>query len=45
MWGSVWPVVSLAGGYARWREATLELLPAECRAAVLGETAAAFYGL
>ena len=45
MWGSDWPVVNLAGGYARWREATLELLPAECCAAVLGETAAAFYGL
>jgi L-fuconolactonase len=45
MWGSDWPVVNLAGGYARWREATLRLLPPECREAVLGDTAAAFYGL
>ena len=45
MWGSDWPVVNLAGGYARWRAATLQLLPAECREAVLGDTAAAFYGL
>ena len=26
MWGSDWPVVNLAGGYARWREAALALL-------------------
>jgi L-fuconolactonase len=44
MWGSDWPVVNLGGGYARWREATLRLLPAEGRDAILGDTAAAFYG-
>jgi L-fuconolactonase len=45
MWGSDWPVVNLAGGYARWREATLALLPEEGREDILGETAARFYGL
>ncbi|MCW3474281.1 amidohydrolase family protein [Limobrevibacterium gyesilva] len=45
MWGSDWPVVNLAGGYARWRDAALALLPTEARRAVLGGTAAAFYGL
>ncbi|MEP7209054.1 MAG: amidohydrolase family protein [Casimicrobiaceae bacterium] len=48
MWGSDWPVVELAGGYARWRAASVALLadlaPAE-RAAVLGGTARRFYGL
>lgn len=47
LWGSDWPVVCLAGGYARWRDATERLLgaliPAE-RNAVLGGTAARFYG-
>lgn len=46
MWGSDWPVVNLAGGYDRWRDASDTLLagltPAE-RAAVEGGTAAAFY--
>ena len=48
MWGSDWPVGNLAGGYRRWRDAALSLLsglaPAD-RDAVLGTTAAAFYGL
>ena len=48
MWGSDWPVVDLAGGYVRWREATLSLLsdlaPAD-RDAILGTTATSFYGL
>ena len=48
IWGSDWPVVELAGGYARWREASLALLdpltPAE-RAAILGGNAIRFYGL
>jgi L-fuconolactonase len=48
MWGSDWPVVNLAGGYARWREATVTLLASlstrEC-AAILGGTALEFYGL
>jgi L-fuconolactonase len=48
MWGSDWPVVGLAGGYDRWREATLELIadfdPAT-QASILGGAAAEFYGL
>lgn len=48
MWGSDWPVVELAGGYTRWRRATLALLdpltPTE-RRAVLGGTAEEFYAL
>ncbi len=48
MWGSDWPVVDLAGGYGRWREASLEYLarlnPAE-QGAILGGTAVRFYGL
>jgi len=43
MWGSDWPVVNLAGGYERWREASLAYL-AE-RGAILGGTAQRFYGL
>lgn len=48
MWGSDWPVVDLAGGYARWRDATLHLLrhlPDAARDAVLGGTAATTYHL
>ena len=48
MWGSDWPVVNLAGGYRRWRDATLELLrhlPDAARDAVLGGTATTVYGL
>ncbi len=47
MWGSDWPVVCLAGGYVRWREATETLLaglPSAERDAILGGTAARFYG-
>jgi L-fuconolactonase len=47
-WGSDWPVVELAGGYAAWRAASLELLaglaPDE-RSAILGGNAVRFYGL
>jgi len=45
MWGSDWPVVNLAGGYARWRQVALALLPASTHKAILGGTAARFYGL
>ncbi len=45
MWGSDWPVVELAGGYASWRTATLALLPAATHDAVLGATARRFYGI
>jgi L-fuconolactonase len=48
MLGSDWPVAILAGGYRRvWGELVRivdELRPAECDA-ILGGTAAAFYGL
>lgn len=48
LWGSDWPVVELAGGFAAWRDASRELLSplseAE-RSAVLGGNAARFYGL
>jgi L-fuconolactonase len=47
-WGSDWPVVDLAGGYAHWRGAALALLDGLSTAdrdKVLGGTAAAFYGL
>ncbi len=47
MWGSDWPVVDLAGGYARWREASRMLLnglSAADQDAILGGTAAEFYG-
>jgi L-fuconolactonase len=48
MWGSDWPVVDLAGGYPRWREATATLLdglPPAARDRVLGGTAVEAYGL
>ncbi len=48
MWGSDWPVVDLAGGYASWHAATLELAAALTpvdRASLLGGTARRFYGL
>jgi L-fuconolactonase len=46
IWGSDWPVVELAGGYARWRQATNELLgrlPEASRTAILGGNAARIY--
>jgi len=48
LWGSDWPVVELAGGYAAWRQASLRLLGDlndEERTAVLGGTAVRFYQL
>ena len=48
LWGSDWPVVALAGGYRRWRDATLDLLrdvPDAAREAILGGTAATVYRL
>jgi L-fuconolactonase len=48
LWGSDWPVVDLAGGYARWRDASLQLLSAldaSERSAILGTNAERFYGL
>lgn len=48
MWGSDWPVVNLAGGYTRWRDAALVLLSGLSgseKEAILGGTARRFYGL
>ena len=48
MWGSDWPVVDLAGGYARWREASETLLTGISephRDAIFGGTAVKFYEL
>ena len=48
MWGSDWPVLTLAASYDDWAAATDDLLaglPDTDRAAVLGGTAARFYGL
>jgi len=48
IWGSDWPVVDLAGGYGRWRQASDRLLsgllPAD-RERVEGLNATLFYGL
>ena len=46
LWGSDWPVVNLAGGYHRWRDATAALLAAlsdEDRSAILGGNAERIY--
>jgi L-fuconolactonase len=45
MWGSDWPVVDLAGGYAGWHAAAKRLVPPDAHDAVFGETATAFYDL
>jgi len=45
MWGSDWPVVTLASNYRRWHEAAATLLPASTHDAVFGGTAVRFYGL
>ncbi len=45
MWGSDWPVVTLASNYRRWHDAAATLLPAETHQAIFGGTAARFYGL
>lgn len=47
LWGSDWPVVNLAGGYARWIAATEALLAPLSemeRAAIMGGNARRFYG-
>ncbi len=46
LWGSDWPVVNLAGGYERWRDATLNFLASLTdaqRSAVLGGNAERIY--
>jgi L-fuconolactonase len=45
MWGSDWPVVTLASNYRRWHETAATLLPADTHDAVFGGTALRFYGL
>jgi L-fuconolactonase len=45
MWGSDWPVVTLASNYRRWHDTAATLLPAETHDAVFGRTALRFYGL
>lgn len=48
MWGSDWPVCLLAGEYAAWRTAALDLtahLSARDRDEIFGGAAARFYGL
>ena len=45
MWGSDWPVLTLAGDYAGWRDLCAALAPASCHAALFGETARRFYRL
>jgi L-fuconolactonase len=45
MWGSDWPVVTLASNYRRWHEAAAMLLPTDTHAAIFGGTAVRFYGL
>ncbi|WP_341368348.1 amidohydrolase family protein [Yoonia sp. BS5-3] len=48
MWGSDWPVLTLAGDYAGWAvlsDALLSDLSASARAAIYGGTARSFYGL
>lgn len=46
MWGSDWPVVNLAGGYAKWRDASLALiadLPVASQELILGGVAERVY--
>lgn len=48
MWGSDWPVVNLAGGYQRWRDAASALtgdLSSDEQAAIMGGNAVTFYGV
>jgi L-fuconolactonase len=48
MWGSDWPVLTLAASHRAWAEMTDDLLaglPAPARAAIMGQTAARFYGI
>jgi L-fucono-1,5-lactonase len=48
MWGSDWPVLTLAGEYNDWlqqSERLLQHLPDTERAAIFGDTATTFYGL
>ncbi len=43
LWGSDWPVLSLAGDYAAWFALAQELVPSEAQALVFGDTARQTY--
>lgn len=48
IWGSDWPVLTLAAPFAFWDEVTARLLDGlgeQARTAILGSTAATFYGI
>lgn len=45
MWGSDWPVLTLAGDYSAWREMCEAWVAPAGRAALFGETARRFYRL
>jgi L-fuconolactonase len=45
IWGSDWPVLTLAGDYCSWRTMAESLVPAEAHAAVFGSNACGFYRL
>lgn len=45
LWGSDWPVVTLAASYGDWREMARALVPAEHHDAVFGENARRLYRL
>ena len=45
IWGSDWPVVELAGGYARWLSCARSLAPGPFHPLIFGANAARFYGL
>ena len=45
MWGSDWPVLTLAGSYAGWRAAAMAVLPEAVLPEVMGATATRFYAL
>ena len=44
MWGSDWPVVTLASSYQQWLATAQDLVSAALHPAVFGATAARFYG-
>ncbi len=45
IWGSDWPVLTLAGDYAGWLALARSIVPAADREAVFGGNAARVYGL
>jgi L-fuconolactonase len=46
MWGSDWPVLNLASGYAAWHKLAIDMVPdAQDRDKIFGGTATRFYGI